>query len=74
MNQKRYAEDDPRHHAANIQRMLSEVMDHCREDAAKIDEPKAQALCEMSAEVLEGLKTAWEHYENRSELAMTPQK
>jgi hypothetical protein len=72
MKPENYAENDPRRHAANIQRLLSEVMEHCREDADKIDEPKAQALCEMSAEVLGGLKTAWEHYEHRSEPAMTP--
>jgi hypothetical protein len=74
MKTERYPENDPRHHAVNIQRMLEEVMKHCREDAEKIHEPKAQALCETTAEVLQGLKTAWNHYETRAEPAMTPQR
>jgi len=70
---KNYDQRDPRHHAANIQQMLADLMQHCREDATKIVEPKAQALCEATAEVLNGLKTTWEHYETRSESAVTPQ-
>ena len=69
---RQYPHDDPRHHASNIQRMLQDLISHCREDAGKIREPKAQALCEASAEVLTGLKTLWNHYENRSEAAVTP--
>jgi hypothetical protein len=69
----KYAESDPRYHAVNIQGMLDEVLTHCREDAAKIREPKAQALCEATAEVLLGLKMTWQHYETRAEPAVTPQ-
>jgi len=72
MKTNHYDETDPRYHAANIQRMLNEVLTHCREDAEKIREPKAQALCEATAEVLIGLKTTWEHYETRAEPAVTP--
>lgn len=43
-------------------------------DTKKIDEPKAQALYEASAEVLLGLKTTWEHYEKRAEPAVTPKR
>ena len=53
--------------------MLDDVVNHCREGAEKISEPKAQVLCETTAEVLIGLKTAWQHYETRAEPAMTPQ-
>lgn len=62
-------EKDPRYHAQNIQRMLREVMDHAREDVSKVDDPKAQALSETTAEVLGGLATAYEHYLQRSEEA-----
>ncbi|NLE51247.1 MAG: hypothetical protein GX613_07550 [Chloroflexi bacterium] len=62
-------EKDPRYHAQNIQRMLREVMDHAREDVSKVDDPKAQALYETTAEVLGGLATAYEHYLQRSEEA-----
>lgn len=65
---------DPRHHARNIQKMLDEVLHHCREDSGKVTEPKAQALFETTAEVLLGLRTACEHYATRAEPAMTPQK
>jgi hypothetical protein len=72
MKSNQYSETDPRHHAANIQRMLHDVMTHCRQDATRIQEPKAQALCEATAEVLNGLRTTWEHYETRAEPAVTP--
>ena len=58
---------DPQHHARNIQRMLTDLMDHCREDIGKVNEPKFQVLLETSTEVLGGLRTAYEHYEKKSE-------
>ena len=61
---------DPEKHAANIKRMLTEVAQHAREDAEKVDEPKAQALFETTAEVLLGLATAYEHYADKTEKAM----
>ena len=60
---------DPRHHTANIKGMLDEAAKHCREDVSKIREPKAQALFETTAEVLKGLITAYDHYEQGSEQA-----
>lgn len=62
-------ESDPRYHAENIQRMLRDVMEHAREDIGKVDDPKAQALYETTAEVLGGLVTAYQHYLERSEEA-----
>lgn len=44
-------------------------MQHIREDIAKVNDPKAQALFETSAEVLGGLITAYEHFEQRNEAA-----
>jgi len=49
--------------------MLSEVMTHAREDVQKVKDPKAQAVFEVTAEVLHGLITAYEHYESNSESA-----
>lgn len=57
-------------HARNIQRMLGEMVDHLREDIDKVTEPKAQALFETSAEVLIGLRTAFEHYEKGTKKGM----
>ena len=64
--------EDPRDHAMHIRGMLADVLDHCREDTGKVNEPKAQALFETTAEVLGGLKTAYEHYLTASEEAMAP--
>ena len=56
--------------AGNIKGMLDEAARHCREDIGKIEEPKAQALFETTAEVLKGLITAYDHYERGSEKGM----
>ena len=65
-----YPDSDPRHHTMNVGRRLDELVAHLREDIGKVQEPKAQALFETSAEVLTGLRTAFEHYEKQSEPAM----
>ena len=62
-------ESNPRHHAAKIKGMLNGVIEHAREDVQKVDDPKAQALFETTAEVLSGLVTAYTHYEAKSETA-----
>lgn len=58
-------ESDPRHHTANLKRMLDEVITHAREDVGKVSDPKAQALFETTAEVLSGLKTAYDHFDRK---------
>jgi hypothetical protein len=60
---------DPRHHTANVKSMLNDTISHLRRDIDRIDDPRAEALFETSAEVLQGLITAFEHYERRSEEA-----
>jgi hypothetical protein len=62
--------DDPKAHARNIEQMLTEVIDHVRDDVDRISEPKAQVLFETTAEVLSGLRTAYQHYESGAEKAM----
>ncbi len=61
---------DPKAHAANIEKALSEIIDHMRSDVDRVDEPKAQALFETGAEVLVGLRTAFEHYRTDAEKAL----
>ena len=63
------ASKDPRAHTANIRKEFRELIDHLRGDIKKIDEPKAQALFETTAEVISGLNTAFKHYEEKSESA-----
>jgi hypothetical protein len=66
---RQYDENDPRHHTANLKQMLTDVINHAREDVKKISNPKAQALFETTAEVLTGLRKAYEDYEQRNEEA-----
>ena len=61
---------DPCHHARKIRQMLSDLAEHARQDAEKVDDPKAQVLFETTAEVLQGLATAYQHYETGAEKAM----
>jgi hypothetical protein len=63
------ASKDPRAHTANIRKEFRELIDHLRGDIKKIDEPKAQALFETTAEVISGLDTTFKHYEEKSESA-----
>ena len=69
MSTKTENSKDPAFHSAKIQRRLEELIDHAREDIGKVDDPKFQALLETTAEVLTGLKTAFEHYEKKTEAA-----
>ncbi len=61
---------DPRHYTQRVKKMLGDLIEHLREDTDKFDEPKAQALFETSAEVLQGLRTAFDHYESGKERAL----
>lgn len=64
-----FPEDDPRHHTIRLKGMMTEVIEHAREDVAKVSDPKAQALFETTAEVLGGLVTAYQHFEQKAEEA-----
>lgn len=70
-NSKDDTSDDPMHHVDKIARALGDLLDHCREDVAKVTEPKAQVLFETTAEVLGGLRTAYQHYATSAEPAMS---
>jgi hypothetical protein len=63
------ASKDPRAHTANVRREFRELIEHLREDAKKVEDPKAQALFETAAEVITGLDTAFNHYDEKSEAA-----
>ena len=68
-DRERYEESDPRHHTIKIRGMLADVRDHLRGNVGKVDDPRAEALFETTAEVLGGLITAYEHYERGAEEA-----
>jgi hypothetical protein len=63
------ADSNPRHHTQKMKQELQEVVDHLREDVAKVDEPQFQAMFETSAEVLSGLIKAFSDYEQKNERA-----
>ncbi|MCB8945728.1 MAG: hypothetical protein H6658_18425 [Ardenticatenaceae bacterium] len=64
-----FPQTDPRHHTQKIQSRLDTLIKDLRQNTQQIDEPQALALFETSAEVLEGLKTAFSHYEQKAEAA-----
>ena len=65
-----YPVNDARHHTLKISAEMQHLVLHLRGDAAKVTQPKAQAMYETAAEVIEGLRTAFEHYEQGTEPAM----
>jgi hypothetical protein len=68
-DRQQYPESDPRHHTIKIKGMLNDVVQHAREDVGKVNDQRAQALFETTAEVLRRLVTAYEHFEQRGEQA-----
>ena len=60
---------NPQYHTANIRQKLTELIDHLRQDSRVVSEPQAQAVFETTAEVLIGLRKAFEDYEKRNEAA-----
>lgn len=67
MTQQQEQTQDPRHHVQNVQQKLEDLIRHLRQDVGRVDDPKAEALFETTAEVLGGLKTAYQHFSRQSE-------
>lgn len=61
--------NDPMVHTSHVKGMLTGLIDHLRDDVLKLDDPAAKALFEVSAEVLIGLKKAFEDFEKKEEAA-----
>lgn len=64
-----YSEDNPLYHTQKMKDRFMELVDHLRQDVGKANEPKAQALFETSAEVLNGLAKVFEDYEKKNDQA-----
>lgn len=60
---------EPQVHTQNIRSEFRELIQHLRSDVKRVDEPKARALFETAAEVITGLDTAFQHYEEKREQA-----
>jgi hypothetical protein len=63
------SERNPQHHTQKVSARFQELIDHLRSDVEKIDEPRAKAMFETSAEVLGGLQKAFRDYEQKNEPA-----
>ena len=61
--------DNTRTLITNTSQMLDKLISQVREDVSQAREPKAQALFETSAEVLLGLKKAYDDYKGGGERA-----
>ncbi len=60
---------DPRVHCENIERELTEISDHLRQDIERVAEPQFKALCETTAEVIGALRLSFQHYSQHAEPA-----
>jgi hypothetical protein len=57
----------PQQHAAHIASLLHQAQQECRADLARVNDSKAQALFETTAEVIGGLCKALSDYQQGSE-------
>ena len=57
----------PLFHARQTRGRFAELIDHLRADVERVDEPQFKAMFETAAEVLGGLVTAFQHYEQKNE-------
>jgi hypothetical protein len=60
---------DPAVHCENLQREIGDLIEHLKKDIGRVNEPQFRALAETAAEVLGGLRKAFEHYAAHSEPA-----
>jgi hypothetical protein len=60
---------DPHRHTIKMRHRLTELAEHLREDVTKVDDLRAKALFETSAEVLMGLEKAFADFEDGTEAA-----
>ena len=62
-------EGNPLHHTRKMGALLENVRDHLRADIQRVDEPQFKAMFETAAEVIDGLVTTFQHYEQKNESA-----
>jgi len=68
MNQNE-AQITPQQYAAHIASLLEQARQECRVDLKHVDDPRAQALFETTAEVIGGLCKALKDYQRGKEAA-----
>jgi hypothetical protein len=60
---------DPRRYTSPIRLKLGELANQMREDSKKVEDEKAKALLETSAEAVTGVMKAFEDFELQNEAA-----
>lgn len=60
---------DPKVHTESTRVAMKELITHLRRSVERVDEPRAQALFETSAEVLKGLVQTYDDYDAAEETA-----
>lgn len=63
---KKIHSNDPKEQAQLIAQSIYEVKLFCHEESTRVRDPKAQALFETTAEVLEGLEKAFSDYQSEN--------
>jgi hypothetical protein len=58
------ASSSPRVHSANIQRELSQLIDHLDADIHRVNDPRFRGLLDKSAEVLRDLRSLFQHFDS----------
>lgn len=58
---------DPKEHAQNIEKYITQLKNFCHEEIGLVKEPKGKALFETTAEVLSGLEKAYSDYQSENE-------
>jgi hypothetical protein len=69
MSLYKHESHDPKVHTAFMRQALKDVVDHLRRDIDEVHEPRARAMFETSAEVLQGLIKTYEDYDAGKEVA-----
>lgn len=58
---------DPKEHAQNIEKYISELKHFCHDEVKSVSNPKAKALFEATADVLDGLEKALSDFQSENE-------
>lgn len=69
MKENKNSEQTVHHHTRYVKEKFEELINHLREDIDKFEDPQAEAMFETAAEVIGGLKQAFDHYEEKKEKA-----
>ena len=60
---------DAKVHTAKLRAEMQQVIEHLRRDINMVDEPRAKAMFETTAEVLQGLMKTYDDYDQGQEAA-----